>query len=64
VKKGYIRISQTSVSFYIPWFQGLAAVLYGSKVGRDLRRHIKVPNHEENGIGKGIQCSKSASVFL
>ena len=43
---------------------GADSILYGSKVGWDLRWHIKVPYHKKNDIGKGFQCTKSAgSVF-
>ena len=38
---------------------GAISILYGSKGDRDLRRYIKVPNHEENDIRKSIQCTKS-----
>ena len=43
---------------------GAGSILYGSKVGWDLRRHIEVPYHKKNDIRKGIQCAKSTgSVF-
>ncbi|MGB9496621.1 MAG: hypothetical protein ACKVE3_01960 [Dissulfuribacterales bacterium] len=57
-KSGYIRISQTSISFVYTIVLGDSIISHGYKTGRDLRWNIKVAHHEKNDVRKGIRCMK------
>ena len=59
-KTGYIRISQTHNFLLMPAIRAFMVDLQCTEADGNLCRDIRISNGEENHVGKGVECAKSA----